>query len=78
MSSVVYKASRKSEGKDGKTYWNPVGFTVFVGEYDGRPSVTLVDERTGEKYPCFPPRPRDVDAPPAVPLERPDSGDVPF
>lgn len=56
--SVVYKASRKSEGKDGKTYWNPVGFTVFVGEYEGKPSVTLVDERTGERYPCFPPKPR--------------------
>ena len=55
----VYKASRKSEGKDGKTYWNPVGFTIFVGDYQGKPSVTLVDERTGEKYPCFPPKPRD-------------------
>ena len=56
--SSVYKASRKSEGRDGKTYWNQVGFTVFVGEYEGKPSVTLVDERTGEKYPCFPPKAR--------------------
>ena len=60
--SIVYKASRKSMSKDGETtYWNPVGFTIFVGEYEGKPSVTLVDERTGERYPCFPPRPRDGD-----------------
>ena len=55
----VYKASRKSEGKDGKIYWPQVGFTIFVGEWEGSPSVTLVDERTGERYPCFPPKPRE-------------------
>ena len=72
----VYKASRKSEGKDGKTYWTPVGFTVFVGEYEGKPSVTLVDERTGERYPCFPPKPRTG---PAGEREAPPIGeDVPF
>ena len=60
--STVYKASRKSMSKDGETtYWSPVGFTIFVGEWEGKPSVTLVDERTGERYPCFPPRPRDGD-----------------
>lgn len=56
----VYKASRKSVNeKTGKGYWNPVGFTVFVGEYKGDPSVTLIDERTGERYPCFPPRAKE-------------------
>lgn len=72
--SGVYKASRKSEGKDGKTYWNQVGFTVFVGEYKGEPSVTLVDERTGEKYPCFPPKAREAgprEAPPMHPSDAP-------
>lgn len=74
---TVYKASRKSTSKDGTTYWNPVGFTVFVGEYEGKPSVTLVDERTGEKYPCFPPKPKGE---PAGEREVPPPGqsDVPF
>ena len=66
----VYKASRKTE-KDGKTYWNPVGFTVFVSEYQGEPRISLIDERTGESYPCFPPRPREDQAPAAT-------GGVPF
>ena len=72
----VYKASRKSTGNDGKTYWNPVGYTVFVGEYNGQPSVTIIDERTGEKYPCFPPKPRALEAVPNVPEQPKD--DVPF
>jgi len=71
----VYKASRKTTGNDGKTYWNPVGFTVFVGEYNGQPSVTLVDERTGEKYPCFPPKQRTLEAVPNTPAP---TDDVPF
>jgi len=69
----VYKASRKTEGKDGKTYWTPVGFTILTGEYEGKPSVTLVDERTGIKYPCFPPKPR-----PAGEREAPPVDDAPF
>jgi hypothetical protein len=71
--SGVYKASRKSEGKDGKTYWNQVGFTVFVGEYEGKPSVTLVDERTGEKYPCFPPKARAAGEREAPPISHDDA-----
>ena len=31
----------------------------FEGERDGETRVTLVDERSGMKYPCFPPRPKD-------------------
>ena len=59
----VYKASRKSVNeKTGKTYWNPVGFTVFVGEYEGKPRVRLVDDRTGESYPCFPIEKKDASA----------------
>lgn len=53
------KASRKTTGKDGKTYWNQCGLTVWLGSYEGEPQVSLVDERTGERYPCFPPRPRE-------------------
>jgi hypothetical protein len=56
----IYRASRKSTNqKTGKTYWNQVGLTVWIGEYKGEPSVSVVDERTGERYPCFPPRPKE-------------------
>lgn len=51
----VYRASRKSEGKDGKIYWNQVGLTVFVGEYNGETRISIVDERSGQRYSCFPP-----------------------
>ena len=52
------KASKKNTGKNGQTYWNNVGFTVWLGDYNGAPQVSVVDERTGERYPCFPPKPR--------------------
>lgn len=51
----VYRASRKTEGKDGKIYWNQVGLTVFVGEYNGEVRISIVDERNGQRYSCFPP-----------------------
>ncbi len=71
------KANKKNVGKDGKTYWNQCGLTVWLGDYNGQPTVSLVDERTGERYPCFPPRPQ-ADAPAAV-VQTPDnSDDVPF
>jgi hypothetical protein len=73
--SEVYKASRKTVGNNGQTFWNPVGFTVFVGTWEGKPSVTLVDERTGEKYPCFPPK-QKTEAPAAPPAN--DDDQVPF
>ena len=59
LMNVPLKASRKS----GDKYWNQVGFTVWLGDYNGEPQVSLVDERTGERYPCFPPKPR-TDIPP--------------
>ena len=61
------KASKKSEGKQGQTYWNNVGFTVWLGDYNGAPQVSLVDERTGERYPCFPPKPRGGQQPAQAP-----------
>ena len=58
------KASKKSEGKQGQTYWNQCGLTVWLGDYNGQPQVSLVDERTGQRYPCFPPKPRQQSAAP--------------
>ena len=40
------------EGRE-KPIWVDVGFTVFVGEYNGQETYTLIDERTGEKYSLF-------------------------
>jgi hypothetical protein len=55
----VYRASRKTVNeKTGKTYWNEVGLTVWIGEYEGKVSVSVVDERTGQRFPCFPPKSR--------------------
>ena len=71
----VYKASRKTIGKDGKTYWNNVGVTVFVSEYNGQPSVSIIDDRIGETWPCFPPKQRTLEAVPNTPA--PTDG-VPF
>ena len=69
------KASKKTIGKNGQTYWNNVGLTVWLGDYEGKPTVSLVDERTGERYPCFPPRPREER--PATTTQTPDD-QVPF
>ena len=72
----VYKAKRRVdvEGRD-KPYWNDAAFTVLLGEYDGKKSVTLVDERTGIKYPCFEPRKWD-DKPQTQ--QTPPTSDAPF
>ena len=70
------KASKKTIGKNEQTYWNQVGLTVWLGDYNGQPTVSLVDERTGERYPCFPPRPRSET--PAATTQTPNNSDVPF
>ena len=57
--NTPYRANNSSEGKNGKKYWNQVGLTVWISEYKGETRVSVVDERTGERYPCFPPRPKD-------------------
>ena len=40
-------------------YYRHAAWTVWLSEYEGEPRVQLVDERTGENYPCFPPRARE-------------------
>jgi hypothetical protein len=56
----VLRGKRKKmvEGRD-KPVWNDVGFTLLIGDWEGRTTYTLVDERTGEKYSMFENRPRD-------------------
>ena len=50
----VYKAKRKKtiEGRD-KPIWVDVGFTMLQGEWEGRTTYKLIDERTGEGYSLF-------------------------
>jgi hypothetical protein len=36
-----------------KPLWVDVGFTMLRGDYQGRETFTLIDERTGEKYNLF-------------------------
>jgi len=80
---LVLKAKRKKivEGRE-KPVWNEVGLTLLVGEWEGRTTYTLIDERSGEKFSCFEIRPRDAssgDGESAVQAQIPDStGDVPF
>ena len=53
--------------------WNQVGLTVWLGDYNGEPQVSLVDERTGERHPCFAPKPRGPQ-----PVPAPSEPDTPF
>jgi hypothetical protein len=50
----VLKAKRKKivKGRE-KPVWNDVGLTLLIGEWEGRETYTLVDERCGEKFSCF-------------------------
>ena len=50
----IFHCKRKEE-RNGKTYWNDVGLSVFFS--DGK--VSVKDSRTGEFYPAFEPKPRE-------------------
>jgi hypothetical protein len=56
----VLKAKKKKlvEGYE-KPIWNDVGLTLLIGDWEGRTTYTVVDERTGDKFSCFEVRPRD-------------------
>jgi len=63
----ILKAKKKKmiEGRE-KPLWIDVGFTVLVGDWQGKTTYTLIDERTGEKYSLFKNRPKsewDADRP---------------
>ena len=40
------------EGRE-KPLWIDAAFTVIIGDWQGKETLQLIDERTGEKYPCF-------------------------
>jgi hypothetical protein len=65
---------KRKEERDGKTYWMDIGLTVFIKE-DGK--VSVKDNRTGEFYPAFEPKPRD-DAPQAPSRAADPSDMIPF
>ena len=50
----VFKAKKKKviEGRE-KPLWIDVAFTMLMGDYEGRTTYSLIDERTGEKYNLF-------------------------
>jgi len=50
----ILKGKRKvmKEGRE-KPIWNDVGLTLLIGDWQGKTTYTLVDERTGEKYSMF-------------------------
>ena len=50
----IYHCKRKEE-RNGNTYWQDIGLSVFVKD-DGK--VSVKDNRTGEFYPAFEPKPR--------------------
>lgn len=82
----VLKGKKKKviEGRE-KPIWVDVGYTVFVGEYNGQETYSLLDERTGEKFSLFDIN-RDRQQPATQPVnDWPDSSgpiptedDVPF
>lgn len=77
----VLKAKRKKivEGRE-KPVWNDVGLTLLIGEWEGRTTYTLVDERCDERYSCFEIRPRENsgDGDSAVQAKVAEPADVPF
>ena len=78
----VLKAKRKKvvEGRE-KPVWNDVGLTLLIGEWEGRTTYTIVDERSDQKYSCFEIRPRGEssgDGGGAVQGQIPSEADVPF
>ena len=62
----VLKAKRKviKEGLE-KPLWLDAAFTLLIGDWQGKTTYTLVDERNGEKYSMFPIEPRRDSARPA-------------
>ena len=50
----VLRGKRKKmiEGRE-KPIWQDVGFTILIGDWQGKTTYTLIDERTGEKYSMF-------------------------
>lgn len=77
---LVLKGKRKKmiEGRE-KPIWEDVGFTVLVGEYEGKTRYSLIDERSGEKYYLFEMRSRN-DGPSEFSggVPTPSDNDVPF
>jgi hypothetical protein len=49
----VYRVCNKREDKSGKVFWDDIGLRVFIGEWEGKPSVSVFDARLGAKYPAF-------------------------
>lgn len=37
-----------------KHYWDEVGLKLIVSEFNGKPSYSIADGRTGELFSCFP------------------------
>jgi hypothetical protein len=54
MATQVFRAccKRVVEGRE-KPFWDDTGLKLLVGEWEGRPSYTIVDGRTGGKYACY-------------------------
>jgi hypothetical protein len=83
MSNIngVYKVCAKREDK-GKTWWDDTGMRVFIGEWEGKPSVSVFDARLGAKFPAFKiekqERSDDRGAPSGERTPPPFEGDVPF
>lgn len=50
----IFRGKKKKviEGRE-RPLWVDVGYTMLVGDYQGRETFSLIDERTGEKYNLF-------------------------
>ena len=49
----VYKVCNKREDKSGKVWWDDTGLRVFIGEWEGKQSISVFDARLGAKFPAF-------------------------
>jgi hypothetical protein len=75
----VLKAKKKKviEGRE-KPVWNDVGFTLLIGDWQGKTTYTLVDDRIGEKYSFFDIEYKKSGGDAAESTPDPVSDDVPF
>ena len=69
----VLRAKRKKviDGRE-KPIWQDVGFTMLIGDWQGKTTYTLIDERTGEKYSMFRQEKKAWDASRPAPNDSPD------
>jgi len=78
----IFRGKKKKviEGRE-RPIWVDVGYTVLIGDYQGRETLSLIDERSGERFNLFEvekKKPEESAETFTAADPVPASGDVPF